>query len=84
VASVTPSGYVTLICEKMFVIPHLFLQQSVRRLSVVSAICPGKAGHQLIATLIYSVIVTLVDEIQLQMLHRLSRFLLWRHQGVGV
>lgn len=43
-ASVTPSGYVTLICEKMFVIPHLFLQQSVRRLSVVSAICPGKGG----------------------------------------
>ena len=44
----------------------------------------ARAGHQLIATSTYSVIVTSVDEIQLQMLHRLSRIVLWRRQGVGV
>lgn len=84
-ANVTPSGYVTLICEKMFVIPHLFFYSRacvVYQWSVLFVL--ARAGHQLIATSTYSVIVTSVDEIQLQMLHRLSRIVLWRRQGVGV
>ena len=63
---------------------HLFFYSRARvvyQRSVLFVL--ARAGHQLIATSIYSVIVTSVDEIQLQLLHRLSRIVLWRRQGVA-